>query len=143
MRFCRILTFVLAAGLGAGTTEAAASDPSGLWLTARGDAKIRVSRCGPAFCGRVAWLRQPIISETGQRPVDRKNPDPAMRDRPILGLRLFGMAPAGPDKWTGPIYNAEDGQTYRGFITLLEPDRLAVGGCVGPFCGSETWTKTK
>ena len=109
MRFHHILA--LAAGLGAGiATEAAAADPSGLWLTAKGEAKIRVSRCGSAICGRVAWLRRSIDSRTGERPVDAKNPDPSRRERPILGLRLFGMTPAGPDKWTGPIYNAQDGE---------------------------------
>ena len=142
MRFHHILA--LAWGLGAGiATEADAADPSGLWLTAKGEAKLRVSRCGSAICGRVDWLRRSIDSRTGERPVDAKNPDPSRRERPILGLRLFGMTPAGPDKWTGPIYNAQDGETYRGFVTLEGPDRLAVGGCVGPFCGSETWTKTK
>jgi len=60
-----------------------------------------------------------------------------------MGLRLFGMAPAGPNRWSGPIYNADDGQTYKGNVTLQGPNRLAVGGCVGPFCGSETWTRTK
>jgi uncharacterized protein (DUF2147 family) len=144
MKFYRTLALALAAGLGAGVAaDAAAGDPSGLWLTAGGDAKIQVSRCGRAVCGRVVWLRNPVDNATGQRIVDAKNPNPSKRVRPMIGLRLFGMTPAGPDKWAGPIYNADDGQTYSGNLTLKAPDRLAIGGCVGPFCGSETWTKTK
>ncbi len=138
MRVRFILALGLMTGIGA-AADASASDPSGLWLTAKGDAKIRVSRCGPAVCGQVAWLRQPVDAATGERPVDSKNPDPSRRKRPIIGLGLFRMASAGDDKWAGPIYNADDGQTYNGSLTLQAPNRLAIG----PFCGSETWTKTK
>ena len=46
--------------------------------------------------------------------LDKKNPDPALRQRPLCGLTIFwALRPAGPDRWTdGGFYNPDDGQTY-------------------------------
>ena len=32
--------------------------------------------------------------------------------------------PAGPNRWTGPIYNADDGRTYSGSLEILDANRL-------------------
>jgi uncharacterized protein (DUF2147 family) len=74
--------------------------------------------------------------------VDDKNSNPALARRPIIGLSLFiGMRPAGADKWSGQIYNADDGKTYASSVSVAGPDTLKVEGCVGAFCGGETWTR--
>jgi uncharacterized protein (DUF2147 family) len=65
-----------------------------------------------------------------------------MRNRKILGLRIFAMASDGNGGWAGGIYNAEDGQTYAGRLVLRDPYRLEVHGCAGPLCGSETWSRS-
>ena len=57
-------------------------DPTGVWLTQARDAKVAVSRCGSALCGRVVWLRTPIVSATGKPQID----DGAMRAGGQLGL---------------------------------------------------------
>ena len=49
------------------------------------------------------------------------------------------MHPNGPDRWSGSIYNADDGKTYRAGV-MPEGPTLKVEGCVLAFCGSETWT---
>jgi uncharacterized protein (DUF2147 family) len=117
-------------------------DASGIWLTQAGDARVRVSRCGGGLCGTVVWLRDPIDSATGKRQVDDKNENPALRRRPIIGLSMFiGMRAAGPNKWTGRIYNADDGKTYASTVTYQDGDTLDVQGCVGSLCGSETWSR--
>lgn len=114
----------------------------GIWLTQAGDAKVRVSKCGGDVCGVVVWLKDPIDPATGKPQIDDKNPNPALARRPIIGLPLFsGMRPAGPNKWSGQIYNADDGKTYASNISLSGPDALRVEGCVGGFCGGETWTR--
>jgi uncharacterized protein (DUF2147 family) len=118
------------------------SDPSGIWLTQAGDARIHVSRCGGGICGRIVWLRDPIDSRTGQPQVDDKNPNPALAQRPIIGLSIFiGMQQSGANKWSGRIYNADDGQTYTAHVTVPSDSALEVQGCVGVFCGGETWTR--
>ena len=91
----------------------------GVWLTQAGDAKVRVSKCGEAICGVVVWLREPVNPATGQPMVDDKNPNPALAKRPMIGLPLFhDMRISGPNKWSGHIYNADDGGTYVSNISV-------------------------
>ena len=118
------------------------TDPSGVWLTQAGDARIQVSRCGGGICGKIIWLRDPIDNNTGQPQLDDKNPNPALARRPMIGLSIFiGMQPSGPRKWSGRIYNADDGQTYTAHVNLQNDRVLEVQGCVGVLCGGETWTR--
>ena len=119
-----------------------AGEPTGVWLTQAGDARVRVSKCGGGICGVIVGLRQPNDPATGKPQVDDKNPNPALKNRPMMGLHLFnGMHPAGPNKWSGQIYNADDGSTYASNVTVTGPDTLRVEGCVGALCGGENWTR--
>jgi len=136
-------TTVTALGLSL-APHAYAGDPTGIWLTQQGDARVRVSRCGSGMCGAIIGLRDPIDEETGRPPTDKHNPDPARRSRSLIGVQLIlGMQPAGPDKWSGRIYNADDGKVYAGSIQLTGPASLKIQGCVAVFCGSETWTRVR
>lgn len=122
--------------------SASAQDASGTWLTQAGDARVRVSRCGGGICGVIVWLRDPTDSATGQPATDSKNPNPALARRPMIGLPLFsGMHATGPSRWSGQIYNADDGSTYASNIALTGADTLRVEGCLGALCGGETWTR--
>jgi uncharacterized protein (DUF2147 family) len=143
---CRFgfIVAILAAVLSAvPVTAQAANDVNGIWLTQAGDAKVRVSKCGGGICGVVVWLRDPIDSATGKPQVDDKNKNPALAKRRIIGISLFsGMRSAGPDKWSGHIYNADDGNTYDSNVSVAGPDSLKVEGCVGGLCGGENWTRS-
>jgi uncharacterized protein (DUF2147 family) len=119
-----------------------AGEPSGIWLTQAGDARVRVSKCGGGICGVIVGLKQPIDPATGKPQVDDKNHNPALAKRPMIGLPLFsGMRATGPGKWSGQIYNADDGSTYASNVAVTGPDTLRVEGCMGAFCGGETWTR--
>ncbi len=88
------------------------------------------------------WLRDPIDPATGKPQIDDKNRSPALAKRPIIGLSLFtGMLPSGPNKWSGQIYNADDGNTYASNISVTGSDTLKVEGCMGALCGGENWTR--
>ncbi|MDA9423851.1 MULTISPECIES: DUF2147 domain-containing protein [Bradyrhizobium] len=138
-RFAALIV-LLAALLGA--SAARAQDADGTWLTQAGDARVKISKCGGGICGHIVWLREPYDTSTGQPATDSKNPNPALARRPMIGLPLFsGMEPAGPNKWAGQIYNADDGSTYASNISLTGADSLRVEGCVGALCGGETWTR--
>jgi uncharacterized protein (DUF2147 family) len=116
---------------------------SGVWVTQAGDARVRVSKCGGGVCGVVIWLRDPIDPATGKPQVDNKNPNPALRRRPMIGLPLFsGMQPSGHSRWSGQIYNADDGSIYASNISVSGPDTLKVEGCMGALCGGENWTRS-
>ena len=134
---------ILTALFGAAPAKAqAGGDVTGVWLTQAGDAKVRVSKCGGGICGLVVWLRDPIDPATGKPQIDDKNRNPVLAKRPMIGLPLFsGMQPSGPNKWSGQIYNADDGNTYASNISVASPDALKVEGCVGALCGGENWTR--
>jgi uncharacterized protein (DUF2147 family) len=143
-RFGFLIT-VLAALYGLpGAHAQAGGEVSGVWLTQAGDAKVRVSRCSGGICGVVVWLKDPINAATGKPQVDDKNPNPALAKRPMIGLPLFmGMRPTGQNRWSGQIYNADDGNSYASNIALSGADTLRVEGCVGMLCGGETWNRAE
>jgi uncharacterized protein (DUF2147 family) len=127
-----------------GVHAQAGGEVSGVWLTQAGDAKVRVSRCSGGICGVVVWLKDPINAATGKPQVDDKNPNPALAKRPMIGLPLFmGMRPSGQNRWSGQIYNADDGNSYVSNVALSGADTLRVEGCVGMLCGGETWTRAE
>jgi len=55
----------------------------------------KISKCGGGICGIIVSLREPIDPATGRPQVDNKNPNPALRSRPIVGLPLFFRDAAG------------------------------------------------
>jgi uncharacterized protein (DUF2147 family) len=140
---CRAAAFILALMLAAVPAPLRAEALIGTWLTQQRDAHIRVAKCGKALCGTVVWLREAVDPKTGQAPVDSKNPNPSLRSRKIVGIRIFAMEQDNTGSWTGGIYNSDDGQTYKGRVVPRGESELEVQGCSGMLCGSEVWTRTK
>jgi uncharacterized protein (DUF2147 family) len=139
-----LIVAILTVWLGAAPAKAqAGSDANGIWLTQAGDAKVRVSKCSGGICGVIVWLKEPINPATGRPQVDDKNHNPSMAQRPMIGLPLFsGMQPTGASKWSGQIYNADDGNSYASNVSMIGPDSLRIEGCVGALCGGETWSRS-
>ena len=137
------LFFLAAATSLAVSTAALAATPSGVWLSADGRVKVRVSDCNGALCGRVVWLKEPTDPHTGAPRTDKLNPDAGKRDRKMIGLQVVqGLKPQGENKWTGPIYNADEGKSYHVNATLVGSNKIALQGCVlGVFCKTQTWTR--
>jgi uncharacterized protein (DUF2147 family) len=123
----------------------------GLWNTPENDCKIEIYKCGNKYCGRIAWLKEPLYpadDEGGMadKPiVDRENPSPDLRARPLIGLQLMeGFTYIGKNVWEkGTIYNPDNGKTYKCKMTLSAPDRLEVRGFIGIslFGGTSIWTR--
>jgi uncharacterized protein (DUF2147 family) len=133
---------VIAMLFGAAPALAENAEPVGVWLTEKGDARVKITKCSSGICGVVVWLKEPTDRATGQPQVDDKNPHAALRTRPVIGISLFiGMRPSAPSKWSGQIYNADDGGTYVSHVTFTGGDALRVEGCVGMICGGETWSR--
>jgi uncharacterized protein (DUF2147 family) len=122
-------------------TLASAAEPTGTWLTQKGDARVRVSPCGKALCGTIVWIKDAIDPATGKPPVDESNPNPALRSRRIVGIRIFAMTKDANGVWTGGIYNSDDGKTYAGKLLTIGDTQLQVNGCAGALCGGEVWTR--
>lgn len=138
---------VLAAMTIAVAVQARAADatPEGFWYAEGGAAQVEIRSCGDALCGRVVWLRSPF-DENGCDLLDRYNPDPALRARPIIGLEILSglQAADGPESWgAGAIYDPTSGNTYRAALTMDGADRVRIRGYLGiPLIGrTTTWVR--
>lgn len=121
---------------------ARAADPSGMWVSQDGDVKMRVSHCGGNLCGIIAWLKHPN-DDSGKPKVDKNNADASKRNRPVVGVPVvLGMKPDGSDKWSGQVYNAEDGKTYSGSFALTGASKAELKGCVAIICKTRVWTRS-
>ena len=147
----RAFTISLAAGLAAlacvGVALAAPdADPAeGVWLTAEGDAQVRIAPCAGQvgqLCGTIVWLKDPS-DERGQPVRDVHNPRPELRSREILGLELIrGLRPRGAGRWAGgEVYNSDNGKSYRARIQVTAQGALRIEGCLLLFCSGETWKR--
>lgn len=135
---------IAAAVLAASPAPSLAADPIGNWITEAGKATIRVTDCGGALCGTIVSLREPNDPQTGRPKVDKHNADASKRSRPIVGVQiLISVKPDGFNKWTGQVYNPEDGKTYPASVTLQNARTLKVQGCTlgGIICRTNTWTR--
>jgi uncharacterized protein (DUF2147 family) len=124
-------------------SQADAAGIRGVWLTEKGEARIRIADCGAGLCGRIVWLREPL--KAGKPRLDERNPDHNLRSRPLMGLVILrSLQPNGaPNEWKGSAYNADDGGVYPISIHMNDEARLKIEGCLGAFCDSERWTRTK
>jgi uncharacterized protein (DUF2147 family) len=137
-RFLRGICAAAILALGAGS---ALAEPLGLWRD-RDGTTIRIARCGQALCGTIVSLEPRNDPETGAPWTDKHNPDQTKRGEPLVGLQVFiDMQPAGPGKWSGQLYNTDDGRSLRGNLVERGPEILRVEGCVGTRCGGENLTR--
>ena len=123
-----------------------AASPLGLWYAEGGAAEVEIRACSDGLCGRVVWLRSPI-GDNGCELHDDKNPDPAARGKPLIGLVvLHGLKQLDAEgrQWAGgTIYDPVSGRTYWCNARLDSDDRLFLRG----FWGIEllgrtaTWTR--
>jgi uncharacterized protein (DUF2147 family) len=121
----------------------ARANVEGIWLDKDGTT-LRIRNCGDTVCGSIAAVTPRIDPATGQPPTDRRNADPGRRNRPLVGVPvLMGMRAVGPGKWTGRLYNVDDGSTYTGNLIELGPDAIRIEGCWLGICGGENLTRVR
>jgi len=141
LQMCRGLLAIAAIALL--SMSAAHADVEGIWQHKSGGT-LRIRNCGEGVCGTIASVSPQADPATGRPPTDKKNADPSQRNRPLVGIQvLMGMHPTAPGKWTGRLYNVEDGNTYTGNLIELGPDTVRLEGCALFFCGGETLTRVK
>lgn len=117
---------------------------AGTWISGDGDGLIEIRIVGDGLSGIVAGSLNPDPERPDK---DEKNPEPELRDRPLIGLEIFsGFSYAGEGRWKGGrIYDPNSGKTYRCVVTFVDADTLEVRGYVGvPMLGrTETWNRRK
>ena len=139
MSFKRTAPIIVAA-LALPATAQAAHPIAGRWATIEGKAIVAIAPCGKAMCGRI----ERIVKPTPGRPQnDYKNPNPALRSRPLFGLPLLsGFEDAG-SQWKGKIYDPESGKSYASKVSRNEDGTLKVQGCISIFCKTQIWTPVR
>ena len=132
---------LLAAILLLAPLPAAAAAPSieGDWLTDDGKGVVRIAPCGQRLCGTIVRV---LDTAPGTPTSDINNPDPALRGRPILGLRVLWGFQRRAAAWEGGrAYDPKSGNAYRSTLALSRDGSLKVTGCVLFVCRSKRWTR--
>ena len=118
----------------AGAAHAQSQDPSGTYLSESGDTRVRIARCGSAYCGT-------IVAVQGEAK-DVNNPDAGLKGRNLVGVQMISNIQPVGGGFSGQLYNYKDGKTYTGKMSF-EGKAMQLSGCVlgGLICRSQTWTK--
>ncbi|MET3650453.1 DUF2147 domain-containing protein [Dyella japonica] len=130
-----------------------ASAIEGDWLVESRDAIIRIEQDGGVYVGTIVWQLHDTYGPedgpelSGKIVTDRHNPNPALRSRPLTGLRLlWGLRyDADARAWVdGYVYNADNGKEYHCEVHVPSPDTLVLRGYIGITLlgGSTKWTRT-
>lgn len=136
------LALLLAATM-AGIAQAHAASaevPEGVWLV-DGEAAVQLFDCNSLLCGRILWLQAPRDSQ-GQFKRDKRNPDPALRQRQLCGLTVIrDLRSSSPNHWDdGWFYYPDSGRTYNIKMELTSAGALVARFYLGTSLIGETKT---
>lgn len=123
------------------TPANAAEAITGRWITAERDAIVEIRPCGNATCGTIARFLVPPPDGADQR--DIYNPEPNLKTRRLLGLPILTQFREEADLWRGRIYDPKTGKSYRSVIRRTGANTIEVRGCIGPFCQSQVWRRSR
>jgi uncharacterized protein (DUF2147 family) len=117
---------------------ASAEVTEGVWLV-DGEAAVQLFDCNSLLCGRLIWLQAPRDSQ-GQFKRDKRNPDPALRQRQLCGLTVIrDLRSSGPNHWEdGRFYYPDSGKTYDVKMELTSSDALMARFYLGTSFVGET-----
>ncbi len=121
-----------------------AQQAQGVWADENGDSNIRIEPCSSGLCGRVIWLKVPN-DESGRPKTDSKNPDEALRSRPLLGLTIIAGLKQDQNATSlkGRVYNADDGKVYDLYLSP-KGKTMKVKGCLFTvLCDTQIWTRVR
>lgn len=127
------------------TAEVPESDKIvGVWEVGSGKARVKISKYGDKFGGKIVWLKEPTYAD-GTKKVDKNNPDETKRSTPLLGYNnLLGFSYKGKSEYDGgTIYDPENGNVYNCNISLKDDNTLEVRGYIGVslFGRTDTWKR--
>lgn len=133
-----ILAILMLAGVTARAVEAG-DEILGLWNTTDNESQIQIFKEKKKYSAKIISLKEPNWPAddkegmAGKPKNDRGNPDPKLRDRPIIGLQFMrDFVYAGNKTWEdGKIYDPKNGKTYKCKMRLVDDKHLEVRGFIG------------
>ena len=141
------LFVLMLAGFSANAQKFSADDLIGVWEPSHGKGRVKIEKIGDKYFGKVVWIKEPLDPETGEKKLDKNNPDTTLRKRKRLGLRVLqDFVSNGSGYWdSGTIYDPETGTTYNCKITMKNKNTLDIRGFVGVsvFCRTDTWKRVE
>jgi uncharacterized protein (DUF2147 family) len=128
------------------STAPALAEPGavqGTWLSGDGDGLIRIEVTGTNdISGTILGSPQ---EDPDREETDVHNPDPALRDRKLVGLEILsGFTYEGDWRWSGgTVYDPNSGKTYRCNLKLVDRNTLKLRGYIGiSLLGrTDVWTR--
>lgn len=133
---------LIAALVACGSAARAAEPIEGLWLLQDRSAVVRIARCGQRMCG---WIERVLERGPNVPARDIHNPDPRLRNRPIVGLPIIlGMRGSGGE-WTGGRgYEPRRGRSFTSSLRLNADGTATHRGCIGlVLCRRHRWTRAR
>lgn len=119
-------------------------DLVGVWEPSHGKARVKISKVGNKYFGKIVWLKEPTYPD-GTKKVDKNNPDSKMHETPLLGYTILkDFEFSGKKTWSnGTIYDPENGSTYNSTIKLKDKNTIEVRGYIGVSAigRTDTWTR--
>ncbi|MEN8116615.1 MAG: DUF2147 domain-containing protein [Bacteroidota bacterium] len=104
----------------------------GIWWNDEKTTKIEVEKKDGKYIGTIVYMI-PEKYENGEPPKDDENPDPALRNRSVVGLQILNsfIYDSKKEEWKdGSIYDPKSGKTYDCYAWLEGDDLLKLKGFV-------------
>lgn len=109
--------------------------------------ELKIYKKDNKFLVEFVELKVPIDPETGKPKLDKLNPDPMLRTRPIKGLTFLKDCVFMQGEWKdGEIYDYKKGKTRKCFMKFPDVnnlERLRVTTVLPLFNKTSYWTKKK
>ncbi len=128
----RLLVFIFVAFYATASLAQSADEIVGIWWNEEKTSKIEVKEVDGKYIGTIVYMI-PEKYENGEPPKDDENPDPALRERSVLGLQILEgfVYDAKEKEWEdGKIYDPKSGNTYACYAWMDNKDELNLKGYV-------------
>jgi uncharacterized protein (DUF2147 family) len=133
------LVFILLVPLS--TKATGKDDILGKWFSEDKSIKIEFSIYEDKYYANIVWMSEPKDKE-GNEKLDKNNPDPQKRNKPILGLTIVWGLSYDNEKWTnGYVYSPQKGVIVNCDIHIDKDGRLALVASKFGIKREKFWTR--
>ncbi|MCC8423827.1 DUF2147 domain-containing protein [Mucilaginibacter sp. UR6-11] len=103
----------------------------GKWISSDKAIIVLVYKDGNGFKGKMIWYKNTDTSKGMNEWTDKHNPDPALRNRKLLGMDVLNDLSyvPGSDSWeNGRVYDSRSGHEYSASVHISKEGLLKVTG---------------